>query len=438
MKRELVTVSLLLGTAQLSAFVKLWFTARIFGVSAELDAYNLALVLPTMISGIIIAALQTGLFPVRAKLQAMGDLDAVAAFERSILIGVSFLGGITTFIFILSTPWLPDIIAASASHRVYIALKFTLPIVSVLIVLNIISECVGYFLAMRNRYWIYAGASVANGIFGASLLFLRPEGGLFNLVLSTLLGLILQIAICFLALKALGLSFNGILPTWNRRKQYWREMFMLSSWILPGVVFSNIAASLPQLWMVQYGEGAVSAFSYAYRLHMSASQLLIMAGSTVILAHFADLVAIKNMAKVYQIINQSAFFAFVVGIIGILAVWFLGVWFLKLLFGGRFDFKAAQHVVSHWLWLMMGLPFSILGNVFAKYWQAQRKPKLISIMAGISLLTLITIYMLIQKYMQELSCAIALSASSLSVVLIGYIYNSYQQRQQIQINSRMG
>lgn len=46
MRKQLAIISLLTAASQLAAFLKLWFTARIFGIGPELDGYNLALVLP--------------------------------------------------------------------------------------------------------------------------------------------------------------------------------------------------------------------------------------------------------------------------------------------------------------------------------------------------------------------------------------------------------
>lgn len=84
MRKQLALVTVFTVIAQAAGFVKLWVTARLCGVGPELDGYNLALVAPTLISGVLSGIVQTGLFPVRARIAARSDSNVVDAFERSV------------------------------------------------------------------------------------------------------------------------------------------------------------------------------------------------------------------------------------------------------------------------------------------------------------------------------------------------------------------
>lgn len=422
MRKQLAIISLLTAASQLAAFLKLWFTARTFGIGPELDGYNLALVLPTLISGVMAGVLQTGLFPVRARLNATGDEAAVAAFERTVLFGVAGLGGIVTLLLLLGMPLIVAALSGFSPDSVRAALAFAFPLAAFLVLFNFIGDCCGYLLAMRNRFAIAAGAPVANGILGAALLAAWPEGGLLNLVAGTVLGVALQVFICLRGLKASGFSCFGRRFSWSRMKPLWREMSLLGGWILPGVVFSNLVVSLPPLWIAKYGEGAVSAFGYAYRLHASALQFLVIAGSTAILARFSDLVAQRDTAALRSILLKSGIASAAIGLCAIAAVWTVGAACLEWLFGGRFDAEAATRVAAHWLLLTIGLPFAMFGNIFAKLWQAQKRPQLISTMAGVGLLSLIIAYWLADSFLREYSLSAALAVSSCSVVLSGAFF----------------
>ncbi|MEQ1602844.1 MAG: hypothetical protein HOP04_03970 [Methylophilaceae bacterium] len=419
MKKQLAVVSILTVASQLAALFKLWFTARIFGIGSELDGYNLSIVLPTLIVGVMAGVLQTGLFPVRAKLNADGDEVATASFERSVLLGIAVLGCIFTLLLLLGAPFIVDRLSQSAPESVRTSLAFAFPVIVLLVALNFVGDCCGYLLAMRNRFAIAAAAPVANGLLGAFMLAVWPEGGLTNLVAGTVLGVALQVSICLWGLKSTGFVFIGPLPTWVTTKGHWGEMLSLGGWILPGVIFSNLVVSLPPVWAAQYGEGAVSAFGYAYRLHSSALQLLVIASSTVILAQFSNLVAQGDVAAVRRILAKAGAVSAIVGLFGVLAVWAVGAVLLHWLFGGRFDNDAAERVSSHWLLLTLGLPFAILGNVFAKLWQAQKRPQLISIMAAISLMSLTVMHSIADLFLKEYSLPAALATSATSVVLVG-------------------
>lgn len=422
MKKQLAIISLLTIASQLAAFVKLWFTARILGVGPEMDGYNLSIVLPTMVAGVAAGVLQTGLFPVRAKLNVAGSASDVLAFERSVLLGMAVLGGFISLLLVITSSIMVDVLAASSPTSVRSSLAFAYPFAAALVMLNFVGDSCGYLLAMRDRFAIAAAAPVANGVLGAFLLAAWPEGGLFNLVAGTVLGLTLQVCICLWGLKSTGFTFIGNLPIWKNTKESWQEMLSLGGWILPGVVVSNLVVSLPPLWAAQYGEGAVSAFGYAYRLHSSALQLLVIACSTVILARFSDLVARSEIRIVRGILLKAGIFSFAIGGIGILTIWQFGAACLEFLFGGRFDSAAAARVANHWLLLTLGLPFAMVGNVFAKLWQAQKRPQLISVMASVSLVTLGSVYFLTSSSLNEFSLAVAMSVAGFSVFAAGIFF----------------
>lgn len=419
MKRQLAIISIFTAAAQLAAFIKLRFTARIFGVGPELDGYNLALVLPTLISGVLTGVLQTGLFPVRAKINSQGDPEAVQAFERSVLLVMCSIGCVIAFVLAVTSGLASRMLSTSEPASVKVSLTFALPIVSMMVALNLIGDCTGFLLAMRNRFVIAAGAPVMNGILGALLLAAWPSGRLLNLVIGTVLGLTLQVAICVWGLHRSGFRFIGALPKWAHAKELWSEVVSLGAWILPGVVFSNLIASLPPVWVAKFGEGAVSAFGYGYRLHTSAVQLIVMASSTVILARLSDLIAQRDDAAVRSIFKQAALFSAALGIIAVIAVWSIGSLTLQWVFGGRFDALAAHRVSEHWLWLTAGLPFTIMGNVLAKLWQAQGKPLLMTLMASGTLVSVLIFFSVLQPWMGEYAVSGALTAGAIVTLVAG-------------------
>jgi peptidoglycan biosynthesis protein MviN/MurJ (putative lipid II flippase) len=417
MKKQLAVITVLTAASQVSAFFKLWFTARVFGVGSEFDGYNLALVLPTLISGVVAGFLQTGLFPVRARLKVAGNPEDVDAFERAVLWGIASVGVVFTILLSLGSSAIVPALAGKAPVSVIAAMGAAFPYLAMLVALNMVGDCAGYLLAMRNRFSIAAAAPIANGIIGGLLLAFWPQGGLACLVLGTVLGLAAQAGICLWGLTSTGLHLSGSFPAVKRMRSLTKEMLLLGVWILPGVVFSNLSASLPPLWVASFGEGANSAFGYAYRLHLSTVQLLVMAGSPVILAHFANLVAGNEIAAVRAILGKAAVASALIGVLGVVLVGLIGAPLLGLVFGGRFDAEAASRVADHWWWMSAGLAFVILGNVFAKLWQSQRRPRLISIMAAVSLVTLVAAYSIFRGVLGEFSVATAMSISAALMVV---------------------
>lgn len=418
MRRQLATVSVLTALAQLLGFVKLWFIARLFGIGLELDAYNLALVLPTLLAAVLAGALQTGLFPVRASLAASSPAS-VPAFERTVLFACVLTGLGLSAVLAWTNPALLAIFSKASDAATHVGRETPLRLLAFVLFLNLAGDCCAYLLALRDRFAIAAAAPIANAALSTMALAIWPQAGLTALAMGTLGGSVVQVLICVAGLRSAGMPLTGPLLPWQELRQHGRRLLSLGGWILPGVVFSNLVVALPPLWIAASGEGAVSAYGYAYRLHSALLQFIFMASSTVILARFSDLVVRGEDQEIAAVLRKASTLSALVGVGVCAGIALLGAWALGILFSGRFDAYAADMVSRHWLILTAGLPFAILGSTFAKLWQAQGRPQLISVMAGFSLLTLYLVHEILAGSLGQFAVSTAQSAAAASVVVAG-------------------
>ncbi len=420
MRKQLIAVAIVTGIAQLAAFVKVWVIARLFGVGAELDGYNLAFVAPTLISGILSGMVQASLFPVRARLAAQGNEEQAVRFERLVLWGMAVIGTLLVFgLFLSRALWLPWLVP-SATPAVQRALTFVMPFSLPLIALNAIGDTAGYILAMRNRYWIAASAPIGNALVGSALLLAWPSGGLLCLALSTILGLFIQVGICVTALAQTGCFSRYTKSVTPRIDSAVKEGAKLSLWILPAIAISNLAASLPPVLVGTYGEGAVSAFGYANRLHQAAVQIFAIGIAPVLLARFAALSAARDWAVIRLALVQAAAWSLVIGALASVAVLFLGAPFLSSVFSGRFDGLAAERVADHWFWFSAGLGFFIFGGVLARFWQASGRSALLMLFAIVQCLSLLASFSLLAP-LGEVAVAASVSASSFVTIAFNLV-----------------
>lgn len=420
MRRQLIIVSSLTAIAQVVGFVKFTITARLFGISPELDGYFLALTVPTLIFGVLGGLLQTSLFPVRAKLATEQGPLVVARFERSVLLILLVVGILGAGISFFVAPQLIKWSGVQLTPSVYEAVLFVLPFAVLLIPLNAVGDGLSYLLAMRDRYPVAAAAPIVNALFGAALLALWPEGGLLNLALGTVVGLALQVAICLAGLVKTKFHLFGPLPARNELRQEWQEMVRLSAWILPGIVFANIASTLPTVLIAAYGEGHVSAFGYAWSLHQYTIQLLVMAVSPVLLAHFANLVASGDEDGLRRLLVKGLWFSLITGVSAVLVVGCFGQSILSVIFQGRFDDIAASQVSGHWFWLSVGLAPAVLKVIYTKVWQARGLAWRVSLLNGLGLIVLFLTAQLFASTLGPHSIAVAVGALYLAVILAGW------------------
>lgn len=421
MRSQLITVGLLTGLSQATAFLKLWYVAKVFGIGSELDGYNLALVVPAFVAAIISSLIQTGFFPARAAFKLQANKVQLQKFERNVIWSSATIGILVTVVVVLAHSWIIRYLVSDRYVETLGVIEKIFPFVATVIALNILIDTMGYVLAMYDRFAYAAAAPIINGLIGVIFLIIWPEYGIDSLVAGTILGIVGQLFICTLGLKSI--KFNIIGPTLSRVEflPEVKKMVRLSFWILPGVVFSNITTSLPMIWAAQFGEGVASTFGYAYRLHTSIVQLLVMASSTIILAHFSTLIANSEAGQIRRFLANSAIFSLLIGGFGVVVIWLVGPKVLIEIFAGKFDADAALNVSNMWMWLTVGLAFTLLGNVFAKLWQAQGNAKQMSLVAGFTLLLLLSTFSLTKDFLHESSIAISLSISATFVVLFGVL-----------------
>lgn len=419
MKKQLIAVAVISGAAQLAAFVKLWLVARYFGVGVELDGYNLAFVIPTLVSGVITGAIQTGLFPVYVALRTHQGNVAASELERVLFWLLLIVGLSISAALCASAGALSDLLAANGSPELRRATAYVLYFSAFTIGLNAIGDYLGYLLALRGRYVIAAAAPIANAIIGAMLLAAWPQGGLTILALSTLIGILLQVTIVLGSAHRLGFSAIGTMPKWARIRSPILEIARLGAWILPGTLFSNMTNALPPLLLVSFGGGAISAFGYAFRFHITAVQLLVMAVSPILLSKFSELVVSQSWSELERLQRYAFRISLAIGFLGMIAVALLGEQVLIWLFGhGRFDADAAERVAQHWLLLSAGLAAALYGNVLAKRMQAHRRARELSVIAGLGLLSMIVLVRALRSVMGELAVPASVAVVAIVTALL--------------------
>lgn len=390
MQSTLIRVALLTAFAQGAGFLKTLLVAHYFGVAADLDGYYLALVTPTLLAGIIGGALQTGFFPVHARLRADGRIEEARNLQSALLWLLLLIGLAVSSIMAAASDCITEFVAHGASDRVMSATSLSLKVVAFAFALNAVADYLGFVLAAYSRFALAAAAPAINALTGGLFLFAWPQLGLYNLVWGTLLGIFVQLILLVLGLRKADVQ---VVAPW-RLSAGWAarvgETATLGAWVLPGVVFANLSAALPQVMAAEFGEGAVSAFGYANRLHGAMVQVLVMSLSTVLLARFSEQVASGREKELARNLGLRGFpLALAIGLLVPVWVWGAGLDVLRLLFEhGEFDAAAVSQVYGIWLWLVLGTFPMVWGIILAKVFQAWRRPGLMTLLSFVGLAVL--------------------------------------------------
>ncbi len=390
MKRTFVLITFITATSYGFVLLKSIVVAYYFGLGAELDAYYLALTLPTLLAGVLGGILQTGFFPVFARLSASGDRESARRFRATFLFGVVAVGMLGSIALSLASSPISTRLAQGASEAVVDATNYALAILAFTFASNSIADFLGYSLASASRFLVAAAAPAANALVGMVFLVAWPEGRLTNLVWGTVLGALAQIAILLIAARRAGVLARNRSSYAFRDRAVWIEVFRLGLWILPAVIFTNILVASPPLLAADLGDGAVSAYGYAWRLHSMVMQVLVMAPSLLLLARFSELASLRDGTELARLLARG--FAMTIGVsaLALAWVWFVGHFAVQLAFGrGRFDSEAVTRVASLWTVMSFSLFLVVWGNTLAKLFQAWASPKFMSSVAFGTLLVFV-------------------------------------------------
>jgi putative peptidoglycan lipid II flippase len=418
----LIRVALLTVFAQGAGFLKTLLVAHYFGVGADLDGYYLALVAPTLLAGIVGGALQTGFFPVHARLRAEGRFEEACDLQSALLWLLLSISLAASVIMAAASGGITKLMAAEASARVMAAANLSLKVVAFAFALNAIADYLGFVLAAYFRFALAAAAPAVNALIGGLFLYAWPQLELYNLVWGTILGILVQVLVLVFAARKVGVRW--VVP-W-RLSPGWitpvRETAKLGVWILPGVFFANLSAALPQVLAAEFGEGGISAFGYANRLHGAMVQVLVMSLSTVLVARFSKQIAFGQEKQLARTLARGFPLALGIGLLVPVWVWAAGPDVLRLLFEhGRFDAAAVSQVYGLWFWLALGFFPAVWGVILAKVFQAWRRPGFITLLAFLGLTVLWVSSRMLAEWIGVSSVACAVGLSLLSTALLYHI-----------------
>jgi putative peptidoglycan lipid II flippase len=406
MRSDLARVLLIAAFVQLGAFGKSVLIAYYFGVGAVLDGYYLAQATPALLAGIASGFLQTGFLTTYAGHVARGEIDEAAALLSRTLVVVALIGFAMSTALALLSPAIVELTAPGASTEVRSVATHALTILSFLLVLNVLADSMSLALNAHGAFAVAALAPAINIGIASVLLISFPSWGLDNLIWGTLIGLAAQAMVIAFEFRRRRIRFRSPL-TANLGPS-----ITAGAAILPGVAFANLSTFVPPILAARLGDGAVSAFSIAMRLHGAFTQVFVIAVSTVLLPHFSLAVGRGDIDSITKQLRTGLPFALLGSVLALSWVGISGSDLVALLFQrGAFDSEATATVSSVWFWLSIGLFPVIWGTVLAKVLQAQQLGGILSRLAllGLVLVAFFGWVLSVQMRLNGLALAVSIA-----------------------------
>jgi putative peptidoglycan lipid II flippase len=370
--RDSLAVFSLNGLGRLIALGKEMLVAALFGVSGQLDAYVLALLVPSFLANLLGGSFSAVLVPALGKAAAgpQGADGARRLLGRALAAQALLLGAAVLVLGALPAPALQALAPGATPER----LEFIKSMQLALLPLCVFSS-LGHVLGTSLNYQGDFKSPPLLAMFGAlatilAIALLHRPLGVQALVAGTNIGAGLECALlAWLARRSWGSVFLGL---------HWRALRaeasgLLHNWALLalGTGLMGMSPFIDNAIATTLGEGSVSALSYAWKLPSGMAGLLGLTLSTVLLPYFTGIVhgasAQELPAICRRIVKRLALFSAPLAVAGIAASPF----FVSLLFQrGNFDAQAAKLVSVIQACYFAQLPFYLLAIAAARMLQA--------------------------------------------------------------------
>ncbi len=388
-KNSVPIIMIVLVFSKILGFLKLRLIAQLFGASRELDLFWAAFTIPDTLFNIIIAgSINAAIIPVFSKvLNKKGDVDLARLFYR---LNILFMAFIVFFSF-LAFVFANQIGALLVGQNIGIGIlqtaeditqadiKFLGWLIRIMLLSPIflgLSSLLSGYLQVYKRFFITAVAPLVYNIVViiVALMLVNNIGmGVEGIAWATVLGsvfhFISQMPAFVKLYKEKTLFTKNLYEEMKGKlfgvKEDIQEVFGVVRLAIPriiGVVGEQINVFINTFISFTLSGGALSAYRFAFSLHLFPVQIIGGAMSLVALPNLAEAFAkgkMKIFREIYNKSVQKALFL-ILPMVGIILVLRLPI--VRLAYGvGEFDWWAT--VITSWCLFL--LSFAVVGQVVA-------------------------------------------------------------------------
>lgn len=291
------------GTAFVKAIavVKELMVAAQFGTADELDAFLIALIVPSVLMNVIAGSFNSALIPTYIQVtEKEGKQAAQQLFSGAAVWSVGLLL-VTTFLLIAGSPfYLPYITSGFSPQKLDLTYRLLWSI-SPIVLFAGINAIWAAVLSSGEKFALIALAPILTPVITIGLLLTTKQWGVFNLSIGMVVGQLLEIIIIGIALHQQGIS---LLPKWYRLDDNLRQVasqylpmigasfFMTGS----GLIDQSMAAMLPS--------GSVAALGYGEKIISLPLVIASTALSAAVIPYFSQMFAKKDWKGLRRSLNS--------------------------------------------------------------------------------------------------------------------------------------
>ncbi|BAL80562.1 murein biosynthesis integral membrane protein MurJ [Caldisericum exile] len=361
-----IITSIVAFLSKIVGYVRDMLTAKYFGTSPQMDAFEVALIIPNMILGLFAAGMQTIIVRMYTEKREQGG-EQGKVFVSQLFFIYSIILFLITLLLIVFSPIFVKIVASGlTSDRFNYASTF----VKMLAVFGYLNIMTGFFTGVfqAEKQFLYPAVAglVANIVIPVSLVILAPKIGIYSRVVGQdLFGFVYFF-----------LLFSFLYLRWKFFRHYdikeidWAGFKEFTNLMIPAMIVSGLSVlyQIIDKTVASYlPYGAIASLSYAQTVYLIPYSLI---GASLTTAVYPSLSshAVSNNDEEYTRLFKKAFYVLVFIMVPFTV--YFSVWarpIVRVLFErGAFTQSSALLTTSNVLMYSLGLLGITLADLFRR------------------------------------------------------------------------
>lgn len=351
----------LLGKAL--AMVKDMAVASYFGTSDAVDAFFIALAVPTFAINVVAGSLPVALLPVYIRVRDTRGLADASRLLSNILVVAAGLIASASLLLVLAAPTILPLAGATFSGEKLELTRNLFLLLLPAILLSGISGILAAVLNAHNRFWLAAVTPAFTAVMSISfLLTSASRWGIYALAIGLGAGYLAELLVLAWSLRRRRLFARWDWAPWRSLEV--REVLAQYTPLAIGAAVMSSSPLIDQAMAAALGPRNVASLAYGSKVVAAGLGIGVTAVTTAIFPHFSTMVAAKDWAGVRQTLRTYSRVVLAGAVPVVVLVVVLSDSIIRALFErGEFTPSDTRVVGQVQALFALQIPFYILGMI---------------------------------------------------------------------------
>lgn len=278
-----------------------------FGTSDELDAFLIALIVPSFIINLIASSFNAGLIPTYIQVREQEGKVAAQKLLSGVMVWSLGLLIITTMLMVSTAPlYLPKLASGFSAEKLNLTFRL-LCLLSPIVIISGIQTTWGAVLNAGERFALAALSPMITPIISILFMVIFYDWSIFALVSGFICGVALETVLLGIALHKQKIS---LLPRWYGFDPYLRQVAGQYLPMFAGSFLMGSSSLVDQSMAAMLTPGSVAALNYGNRIISMLINLSTYALSTAAIPYLSKMIAARDFAGIHDTVKRYIYLIF--------------------------------------------------------------------------------------------------------------------------------